>query len=616
MNHALHKNLLSEVAKLKRITAELSIKDLTTFVSMQQINFNHGRTSGNLGSPLKQGMYLLALASSQPEPEHPKSLDDGKHAQLIRRLESIFNKYGLAYFPTKNELIIGLGPEWRRQREIAMPAFLHYFMSGFKASTVQIKSWIENCFDGFECEIADAFGMTHIDMLNIAAFIESEVERNAVPVTNAMVGIKALHQQFIDQLQAGIDFQQAIENARSASDAKELFETFLGGAHDLCQVSLKRVEAQFGVEIAKQLVKNFVALRGSTEPVTYITDRSPLVGRPLLSADGEHVYFLANNSFYQAVIENLEAVLSKGAASTRYLKERDRRLEKLAAQHLKKLFPSSAKFYESAFETAESHGEHDLVIVHGKNIYIVEAKASPPKEPLRDPSKAAIRIRDHFRGRNGIQKAFEQANKLREKILANPTTKLFDKKGRLLVELYLKDVQSIYCICITRDDFGLLATNLTLLLEKDSTSPYPWVVCITDLEYLVDAFVHLGEGIDTLDRYMEQRVRLHGKVIGMDELECAGVFLKHGGLDDFINSEADLINLAISDSDVFDKIHRCIQNGEQYELKISPANLSPLDRSKLFGSRRQAKAQKKSLKHKKKIKNKQAQAARKRNSRR
>ncbi|VVO01438.1 hypothetical protein PS706_02731 [Pseudomonas fluorescens] len=97
---------------------------------------------------------------------------------MIRRRESIFQNYDLVYFPTEQEYAVGLSSEWRRQREIAMPAFMHYFMAGFKASTEQIKEWVSTCFAGFEKEAVEAFGLSHIDLLPVASFIASAIEAN------------------------------------------------------------------------------------------------------------------------------------------------------------------------------------------------------------------------------------------------------------------------------------------------------------------------------------------------------------------------------------------------------------------------------------------------------
>lgn len=613
MNSNLHKRLLSEVDKLKKLTAELSLQELTSFVTTQQRNFNHGRRGQNLGSPLKQGTYLLALASSQPEPIAPKPLDEGRHVQLIRRLESIFQNYGLAYFPTEQEYAVGLSAEWHRQREIAMPAFMHYFMAGFKASSEQIKEWINTCFAGFEKEAVEAFGMSHIDLLRVASFIESVIEANANPVVDAVQAIEALRQQFLREVSEGANLQEAVARVRNQPELRARIEAFERGSTMLFEVKRQQLLDEFGVETTNCLMQHFVTVRGAAAAITYITESNPIIDRPLLTADGERIFYLVNNAFYQGIIEKLESHLTQGPSAARYFKERDRRLEQMARKHLQKIFPDTAQFYESAFDRPDSHGEHDLVIVHGANVYIVEAKASPPKEPLRDPSKAALRIRDHFRGRNGIQKAYDQANALRARLLNSASSPLYDKKGNLLTELHREQIENIYCICVTRDDFGPVATNLALMLEKDPDVPYPWVVCVTDLEYLVDAIVHLGQGVETLDTYLAQRPLLHGKVMGTDELEYFGAFLRHGGLHDYIAAQADFIPMDITESDILDDIHKCIQNGEPYELNVEPANLVPLDRRKVLGFNQTARRQSNAMKKEKKARQKQGRAARKQN---
>lgn len=613
MNSNLHKRLLSEVDKLKKLTAELSLQELTSFVTTQQRNFNHGRGGQNLGSPLKQGMYLLALASSQPEPITPKPLDEGRHVQLIRRLESIFQNYGLAYFPTEQEYAVGLSAEWHRQREIAMPAFMHYFMAGFKASSEQIKEWINTCFAGFEKETVEAFGMSHIDLLRVASFIESVIEANANPVVDAVQAIEALRQQFLREISEGANLQEAVARVRNQPELRARIKAFERGSTMLFEVKRQQLLDEFGVETTNSLMQHFVTVRGAAAAITYITESNPIIDRPLLTADGERIFYLVNNAFYQGIIEKLESHLTQGPSAARYFKERDRRLEQMARKHLQKIFPDTAQFYESAFDRPDSHGEHDLVIVHGANVYIVEAKASPPKEPLRDPSKAALRIRDHFRGRNGIQKAYDQANALRARLLNSASSPLYDKKGNLLTELHREQIENIYCICVTRDDFGPVATNLALMLEKDPDVPYPWVVCVTDLEYLVDAIVHLGQSVETLDTYLAQRPLLHGKVMGTDELEYFGAFLRHGGLHDYIAAQADFIPMDITESDILDDIHKCIQNGEPYELNVEPANLVPLDRRKVLGFNQTARRQSNAMKKEKKARKKQGRAARKQN---
>ncbi|WP_122522680.1 NERD domain-containing protein [Pseudomonas viridiflava] len=613
MNSSLHNRMLSDVESLKKLTAQLSLSDLTVFVTTQQRAFNEGRHRGHLGSPLKQGMYLLALASSQPEPLVVKPLNDTSSEQLVRRLESIFTKYGLAYFPTKQEHIAGLNDDWYRQREVAMPAFMHHFMAGFKASTEQIKAWIFACFNGFEKEIIQVLGMSHHDLLKVGSYIESVIEENAKPLIDALQQAKTFHQQFVQELYDGADFKEAIARARDNPLLKQHFQTVLEGSSFVFEVQCKQLIDKFGGDIADSVLKNFVTFRGKAKSITYITEPNPIIDCPLLTTDGERIFYIGNNSFYQAIIEKIEQVLAKSPAASRYLKERDRRLEQMTRNHLQKLFPDSTCFYESAFDRPDSHGEHDLVIVHQEDVYIIEAKASPPKEPLRDPSKAALRIKDHFRGRNGIQKAYDQANTLRKRLLENETTALYDKKGKLLVSLRRAEVKNIYCICVTRDDFGPIATNLSLLLEKTHDAPYPWVVCVTDLEYLIDALLYIGQGVASLAQYLDQRVQLHGKVVGSDELEYFGAFLRYGGLQSYIEAKADFIPLDITESDILDEIHACMLNGEPYELNVEPVSLVPLDRRKLLGMSQKSKAQSRAAKKLKKARQKQSHNSRKQN---
>lgn len=125
--------------------------------------------------------------------------------------------------------------------------------------------------------------------------------------------------------------------------------------------------------------------------------------------------------------------------------------------------------------------------------------------------------------------------------------------------------------------------------------------------------VHLGQGVKTLDTYLAQRPLLHGKVMGTDELEYFGTFLRHAGLHDYIEAQADFIPLDITESDILDDIHNCIRSAEPYELNVEPANLIPLDRRKLFGLQQTVRSQSNAAKKQKKVRQKRDRAARKQN---
>ena len=107
---------------------------------------------------------------------------------------------------------------------------------------------------------------------------------------------------------------------------------------------------------------------------------------------------------------------------------------------------------------------------------------------------------------------------------------LYDKDGQLTGQLIPHEIKLIIGVVVTRDDFGALATNLKLLLEKEPEGAYPWVVNIIDLGNLAEAWKSLGYNTDKLRHYLEQRILVHGKVFSPDELDFAGFFLRHGSL--------------------------------------------------------------------------------------
>lgn len=46
----------------------------------------------------------------------------------------------------------------------------------------------------------------------------------------------------------------------------------------------------------------------------------------------------------------------------------------------------------------------------------------------------------------------------------------------------------------------------------------------------------------------------------------------------------------ITESDILDDIHKCIQSGEPHELNIESVNLIPLERRKIFGAQQAVRA--------------------------
>jgi hypothetical protein len=211
---------------------------------------------------------------------------------------------------------------------------------------------------------------------------------------------------------------------------------------------------------------------------------------------------------------------------------------------------------------------------------IIEAKASPPVEPFRDPDRAFTRLRHAFRADTGIQGAFLQANRLARRLRSGEIVELFDSTGAVAARLNPADYRAIYSVVFTRDDFGPLATNLQLLLEKDPGDPYPWVVNAFDFTTICEAREYWEWDPSVLLEYLDERLLLHGKAYATDELDFLGFRLRHTSFLTVLQAQADRIVLNPSYADVFDEMYRARHlNEPRVVIKTSIPVLTDLRRS-------------------------------------
>lgn len=249
---------------------------------------------------------------------------------------------------------------------------------------------------------------------------------------------------------------------------------------------------------------------------------------------------------------------------------------------LRQFFTNDTEFFAGVFETTDAQYEHDLIVLWKRTLFVIEAKASPPVEPFRDPDKAFERIRRAFRSDRGIQKAFDQANRLKKLLQLRDTVELYDEHGRGVLNLRHSDIDQTYLICITSDNFGIVGTDLSLLLEKEGDECYPWVLNILDLQTFLNAWSYFKWGPERLCEYLDGRIKLHGRVFATDELDIAGFFVRHGGFQYLLDTEADQMVLNSQYSDVFDQIYMTNYGGP--EVKYEPVEPVLTDvRKELFG---------------------------------
>lgn len=342
---------------------------------------------------------------------------------------------------------------------------------------------------------------------------------------------------------------------------RDLAQELLRSIREMSFVSLSELKDRFGETPAAAFWRLFAVNRGDVEDLTYPTEANPAEECSLYIIERDRAMCPLANQLFLSVLNRFERHLASGGQRERFFRKRDDLLEEEVETVFRRLLGSAAAVFGRAFETSTLQHEHDLVIVMDRTAVVVEAKASPPVEPFRDPDRAFVRIRHAFKSDRGIQHAYEQGRRLWRRWAAGDHVELYNDHGELVCTFSKAEVDEVLVVAATRDNFSVLATDLSLLLEKEPNDPYPWSVNVVDLDAIADAWAYFDWDAQRFLNYLRDRVKLHGRVMCSDELEAVGFFIAHGGLHWLSNPAADRISLNPHYSEVFDKIYMARQGG-------------------------------------------------------
>lgn len=515
-----------------------------------------------LSSQVRQWFFLLGLMLSTPEPKYPKEFGESEWARSVELLESIFSTYGWMFLPTPEEQP-DISDQWMKTREVSMPAFIHYFNTALLASAEQISDRIRLYLSPFDAQLKELVGITASTALNITIWIGRFLQQQADRLLGAFQKGHSARKALLNRARIeGWSINKVREEAQNVEYYPYL-QDVMNGIEGFLKVSRESIEKEFGATEAGCFWNLFVSKRGEVKEFRYLTERNIAEERPLFEISDGIAFCPLVNALYSAVLKVLEQQLLSSTVKEVFRKKRDRIFERDVESKLRVLFGNSAEFFAQVYETPDMHFEHDLIIRWNRRFFIIEMKASPPIEPFRDPDKAFVRLKRAFQSETGIQKAFNQANRISKRLARGETIELFDHTRKSITTFRPQDIDSTYYACVTRDDFGPLAVDLSLLLEKEEQDSYPWAVNIFDLEHLLDAWSYFNWPPDKLCEYLDTRLELHGKVFTTDELQIAGFFIIHGGLHHILSQETDHIFLAPNYADIFDKIYFAKRGGEE-----------------------------------------------------
>jgi len=524
------------------------------FCAVEILNLHlNQRRSSKLSSPYKQIFHLLGLLLTT-SPENATDLNSKKIKEIKEHLEEVFQQYAWMFFPTSEE---EAGSEqWYKVREVAMPVFLNYFNNAPLLYKEQIISRIKIWFEPFNKIIKDKTGLSIEKALEIVLWITDELQKLYDSCIDTVKILKKETNNFKDRYRSRERNLLEAEEIAKQESIKSLLYNFKNITERLNMVRVEELEKNFGKEDTKYFLSLLSIERPLSTKYFYPTERNPAEFSPIFKINDD-IFCPSTYQLFIALMWNFEEILRNSAKRNSFFSHRDEIVVEQTESALKNLLSPKHKIWKSVYETPTAHKEHDLLLQIDNKYLILEVKATQLKEPFRDPDRAYIRIKRDFQSDTGIQKAYDQANSLRKLLLTNQVITLYDRKGNEIVQIN-GPVEEAFCICVTSDSFGILATNLALLLYKDTSEPFPWAISLPDLESILNGFKYKKKNIDDFLSYLRQRANLHGTVFTCDELEIAGAYLRYGSFDWHFkgpSTEDTKMILSSEMADIFDEIY-------------------------------------------------------------
>lgn len=588
---------------IEQLNLESVIMNIAYYMTVQAIDKN-GDTdllieNTGLTSPYRQYSYLIYLLLSRESDGDVEWTEEIKN-NIYKRLEEVTYEYALNFFPKDLTELEEWSEEKKNQYQVVMPFFLDYFNTSDLRYEEQIIKKILGLFSRYNNDIKLEYLNTVEELIEIykeiISILQSQLD-NAVQDTHELNKIIV---KGIKMLENGSSIDEIQEYSQESLTA------FDNSTKDMFKIEIENLEHKFGTERVKGFLNHF-SIYIEPRDFTYYTEKNDFLYKPIIY-NSDNFYFII--PIYKQLISAIEMGLydfCNKKYGGKFTRNRDRFAEERVYDSLSKICSHNAKIFTSVFETSDSTNEHDLIVIDGNNCFICEVKARQVREPFRDVNKAYTRIRRDFFSDSGIQHAYQQANKLKKLILSQENTVLYDKTGNTIITIERKNINDIFCLCITDDNFSILASNLTLLLEKEKNEPYPLVTSIDNLELIISGFQFFGLGQKEFIKYIKQRDYYHEKFHSADELGIAGLFLNNNGLDKIKGIEiVDMIFVSNADSDIFDKIYYK-ELGYDVEVNRAPTNSYEL------GKMKERTVKKTSTRNRTKSKKKMAQRSKKRN---
>ncbi len=559
MSKTLQDRLDNKIDELKKFISKFNSESVLGMIGNDLCLVHDGKDFFNdikLSSPYKQYMYLAGLITSTDE-QNLMDLKEEDFDKAKKMLEDISNFYALTFFPSEEEIRNDmLNEKWYEARRVSMPVFLDYFNTTVLNYEEQQEKRIRRWFEPYNDFFKKNYMFSVDELLEVYSYIINDIRSSLDETQKCRDVMFESREKWLKNVQNGMTIKDASElvDRISLTDAHN---KFMSNIANMNRISISQLSDKFGEEIVSSFLNIFSITREKRD-FKYYTEENPFELAPLLRNGDEYVFCPVYKQLLNAIFNFLYKELEQSKKKDKFYKTRDTEAEKEAEELLKNIFGEDGRYFSSVFETKDSHNEHDLFITYKDILIIGEVKASKVKEPFRNPDQAYTRIKRDFKSDKGIQKAYSQGLNLKQLILSQEKTSLYDKKGNEIITINRDDYKKIYILCITAENYSILATQLSLLLEKPQDESYPWACNLYDLDTICNAFKFKKWNANKFLQYMDERTELHENLFATDELEICGHFLHEGNLNKIkskIKNKNDMIHFTADMANIFDDIY-------------------------------------------------------------
>ncbi|MCR9066069.1 MAG: hypothetical protein NXI00_19015 [Cytophagales bacterium] len=476
---------------------------------------------GHLSSPMRQ-LYFLGglLVSSDDSNGVDIQYTPEKWDKIVQLLNEIEREYDKLFFPKPDEEI---DDEWRKIRQVAMPSFLSYFNQGPLNYEEQTINWVADLYCQLDDLIEKETGVKTLDFIQFYNNLDDLVQRKFQGFGTR----KDLFQKewlTYTKIQMGV-VEGVPDFIKEMGEQNRPMYTFVADHGIINRFKPEDIISDnLSIDKINTILSLLTCNRGQNDFLYYTSTRpsNPLYEFPIIDI-GEGLFQVFEvKQVIHAIDDLLERVSSKKAKGRdKLVEKKGKLLEGRIVNLFKKFFKKDYKCFEGYYVDG---CEQDILFLWKDYAFIIEAKGYNLREPMRDPNRAFVRIKDDFKSCIGY--GYTQTKRVEQKFIDQVPLKIQDKNGNLIEEIdTTKYEENDFSIIVNIKSFGQIQNDLSTLLEVGEDDVFPWVIKLDDLETFFLTMIAKKKRPQDFIEYLLLREELHGKLICSDELEVCGGYL-------------------------------------------------------------------------------------------